>query len=96
MSDEKILDNEPLEEMELSDDELTEASGGVMIKPSQRYRATCGECGYVWYPLIALGQRPVVGCLLYGGRRGGGVTPAPRRLICAACSGPLAPNSHVV
>lgn len=62
MSDEKILDNEPLEEMELSDDELTEASGGVMIKPSQRYRATCGDYGYVWYPLIALGQRPVVGC----------------------------------
>ena len=37
--------SEAIEEMELSDDELTEAPGGVMIKPSQRYRATCGVWG---------------------------------------------------
>ena len=39
MSDEKNLDNEPLEVVELSEDALDEASGGVMIYPSERMRA---------------------------------------------------------
>lgn len=41
--DYKILSDE---EMVLSDEELADATGGVMIYSSQRMRATCGDCGY--------------------------------------------------
>lgn len=33
-----------------------------MIYPSQRMRATCGDCGYSFYVLVPLGRKPVVGC----------------------------------
>ena len=57
--DYKILSDE---EMVLSDEELADATGGVMIYPSQRMRATCGDCGYSFYVLAPLGRKPVVGC----------------------------------
>lgn len=57
--DYKILSDE---EMVLSDEELADATGGVMIYPSQRMRATCGDCGCSFYVLVPLGRKPVVGC----------------------------------
>lgn len=48
--------------MALSDEELAAAAGGVMIYPSQRMRATCGDCGHSFYVLVPLGRKPVVGC----------------------------------
>ena len=69
MADEKIPNEEPVdykilsdEDMVLSDEELADATGGVMIYPSQRMRATCGDCGYSFYVLVPLGRKPVVGC----------------------------------
>lgn len=69
MADEKTPSKEPVdykilsdEEMALSDEELTAATGGVMIYPSQRMRATCGDCGHSFYVLVPLGRKPVVGC----------------------------------
>lgn len=57
--DYKILSDE---EMVLSDEELADATGGVMIYSSQRMRATCGDCGYSFYVLVPLGRKLVVGC----------------------------------
>lgn len=69
MADEKIPNAEPAdykilsdEDMALSDEELADATGGVMIYPSQRMRATCGDCGCSFYVLVPLGRKPVVGC----------------------------------
>ena len=70
MADEKNLNEEPLETIDLTnegladltDEELEAATGGVMIMPSQRMHATCRECGHTFYVLVALGRRPVVGC----------------------------------
>lgn len=69
MADEKTPNKEPVdykilsdEEMALSDEELAAATGGVMIYPSQRMRATCGDCGHSFYVLVPLGRKPVVGC----------------------------------
>lgn len=62
MADEKNLNEETADVVYLSDDELDDATGGVMIYPSQRMRATCGECGHVFYVLVPLGRKPVVGC----------------------------------
>lgn len=62
MSDEKNLDNKPLEVVELSEDALDEASGGVMIYPSERMRARCADCGYTFYVLVPLGRKYYVGC----------------------------------
>ena len=69
MADEKIPNKEPVdykipsdEDMALSDEELAAATGGVMIYPSQRMRATCGDCGHSFYVLVPLGRKPVVGC----------------------------------
>ena len=69
MADEKTPNKEPVdykilsdEEMALSDEELAAATGGVMIYPSQRMRATCGDCGHSFYALVPLGRKPVVGC----------------------------------
>ena len=69
MADEKTPNKEPVdykilsdEEMALSDEELAAATGGVMIYPSQRMRATCGDCGHSFYVLAPLGRKPVVGC----------------------------------
>ena len=69
MTDERIPNVEPVdykilsdEEMALSDEELAAATGGVMIYPSQRMRATCGDCGHSFYVLVPLGRKPVVGC----------------------------------
>ena len=69
MADEKNPNKEPVdykilsdEEMALSDEELAAATGGVMIYPSQRMRATCGDCGHSFYVLMPLGRKPVVGC----------------------------------
>lgn len=47
--DYKILSDE---EMVLSDEELADATGGVMIYSSQRMRATCGDCVYSFYVLV--------------------------------------------
>ena len=69
MADEKIPNVEPVdykilsdEDMALTDEELAEATGGVMIYPSQRMRATCGDCGHSFYVLVPLGRKPVAGC----------------------------------
>ena len=69
MTDNKITNEEPVdyrilsdEDMALSDEELADATGGVMIYPSQRMRATCGDCGHSFYVLVPLGRKPVVGC----------------------------------
>ncbi len=70
MTDNKITNEEPVdyrilsdEDMALSDEELADATGGVMIYPSQRMRATCGDCGYCFYVLLVpLDCKPVVGC----------------------------------
>ena len=69
MADEKIPNVEPVdykilsdEDMALTDEELAEATGGVVIYPSQRMRATCGDCGHSFYVLVPLGRKPVVGC----------------------------------
>ena len=69
MADEKTPNKEPVdykilsdEEMALSDEELAAATGGVMIYPSQRMRATCGDCGHSFYVLVPLGRKPVVSC----------------------------------
>lgn len=69
MADEKTPNKEPVdykilsdEEMALSDEELAAATGGVIIYPSQRMRATCGDCGHSFYVLVPLGRKPVVGC----------------------------------
>ena len=70
MADEKILNEGPVdykilsdEDMSLSDEELADATGGVMIYPSQRMRATCGDCGRSFYVLVPLRRKPVMGCL---------------------------------
>ena len=78
MADEKTPNKEPVdykilsdEEMALSDEELAAATGGVMIYPSQRMRATCGDCGHSFYVLVPLGRKPVVGCPKCRSRRVG-------------------------
>ena len=45
MADEKNLNEEIADVVYLSDDELDDATGGAMIYPSQRMRATCHDCG---------------------------------------------------
>ena len=58
MADEKMLHEEAVELIELSDGELDEAAGGAMIKPSNRMRAVCHACCYTFYPLVPIGQKP--------------------------------------
>ena len=62
MADEKIPNEESADYMILPDDSLDDATGGVMIYPSQRMRALCGNCGHAFYVLVPLGRKPVVGC----------------------------------
>lgn len=70
MANEKIPNEESVdykilsdEDMALSDEELAGATGGVTIYPSQRMRATCGDCGYCFYVLLVpLDCKPVVRC----------------------------------
>ena len=62
MSDEKNLDNEIIEAVEIFEDELNETTGGAMTVPSQRMHARCVKCGHTFYALVPLDRAYKVGC----------------------------------
>lgn len=62
MSDEKNLNDETIESVEISEDELNETTGGAMTVPSQRMHARCVNCGHTFYVLVPLDRTYKVGC----------------------------------